>query len=236
MRRTLGFAVLISLLLVGNSWARIWYVKPDSTGAVINIQAGIDSCSARDTVVAMPGVYQGTGNWELDFWGKPIVVMAASRYDSTITDSTVIDGRSGHRGFYFHSGETHGSILEGFTIRNGGPCLGCDDYYGGGIVCDLSSSPIIRYNRIRSCFAPLGGGIYCSRFSAPMITNNEISGCLARRGTAIYCSESSAPVISNNKIHHCPGEIHGEVGVTDYPSGSSVPIIYGNERHMYDMS
>lgn len=236
MRRTLGLAVLISLLLVGNSWARIWYVKPDSTGAVINIQAGIDSCTAGDTVVAMPGVYQGAGNWELDFWGKPIVVMAASRYDSTITDSTVIDGGHSHRGFYFHSGETHESILEGFTIRNGGICLGCYDYFGGGIVCDLSSSPIIRYNRIRNCFAWQGGGIYCSRFSAPIITNNEISGCGARDGTAIYCSDSSAPVISNNKIHHCPGQVYGEVGVAGYSPRHSIPVTCGDDRHMYDMS
>jgi len=230
MRRTLSFAVLISLLLVGNSWARVWYVKPDSTGAVINIQAGIDSCAAGDTVVALPGVYRGDGNWDLDFKGKPIVVMSASRYDPSITDSTVIDGGGGHRGFYFHSGETNASILDGFTITNGRFCQPYAPYCGGpggGISCDSASSPVIRYNKINNCYGNSGGGILCTGSSAPIISNNKIYQCGAWSGSAICCLGSSAPIINNNDIY---GNLANDYGIGIY-CGSCSPVIINNRIH-----
>ena len=113
------------------SVAGIWYVMPDSTGEVINIQAGIDSCLVGDTVLVAPGIFRGDGNRDLDFKGKTIVVLSECRYDTTVTDSTVINCEGSctdrHRGFYFHSGETSESILEGFVIINGYWSESCHD-------------------------------------------------------------------------------------------------------------
>ena len=229
MRRILGGTFLF-LLLAGSASARVWYIKPDSTGQAINIQAGIDSCATGDTVVALPGVYRGAGNWDLDFLGKPIVVMGASRYDSTITDSTVIDGQGSHRGFYFHSGETNASILDGFTITNVGfsqPYAPYCGWAGGGISCDSASSPVIRYNKINNCYSYSGGGILCSGSSAPIISNNEIYQCGTFYGSAICCRGSSAPIINNNDIY---GNVAGGNGIGIY-CDSCFPVIINNRIH-----
>jgi len=198
------FCLSVSIFLVlfsGNPVAEIWQVMPDSSGAVINIQAGIDSCSGGDTVLVAPGIYRGDGNWDLDFKGKPIVVMSMSRFDALVTDASVIDcdDVSTHRGFHFHSGETESSILEGFEIINGGD-RGLDWPEGGGILCDSSSSPTIQYNIITRCDAYNGGGI-ASLSSSPVIRNNEITYCyVSDSGGGIYCDEGS-PRIENNYFY-----------------------------------
>lgn len=191
----------ILLLSAGTVSAGVWYVKPDSTGQVINIQAGIDSCEAGDTVLVSPGVFRGDGNRDLDFRGKPILVISECRFDTTITDSTVIDCEWAptdlHRGFYFHSGEANSSILEGFIIENGF----AHHPGGGGILCDSASSPTIRYNTFKYCNANDGGAI-CCRSSSPVIDSNEMYDDRETKCNhgAIYCHSSSA-IIINNEIH-----------------------------------
>jgi hypothetical protein len=144
MQRIYSYILITLLLLSGNAWGRIWYVKPDSTGQAIHIQAGIDSCGYGDTVLVAPGIFRGDGNRDLDFKGKPIVVLAESRYDTTITDSTVIDCEGSyencHRGFYFHSGETNASILEGLVIT-GGYSRSCGGEITWGLDC--KGKPIV---------------------------------------------------------------------------------------------
>ena len=205
MRRTPGHILIILLLLSSNSWARIWYVKPDSTGQAINIQAGIDSCGSGDTVLVAPGVYRGDGNRDIDFKGKPILVISESRYNPSITDSTVIDCEGSyhnrHCGFYFHSGETNASILEGFTITNGRAIDGA----GGGIAC-FSSSPAIRHNRLFANIAyGVGSGIFCDSSSAciadNIISGNSCEGCNGPGG-GIACVSCFGISIIRNKITH----------------------------------
>lgn len=187
------------ILLTGRAIAGIWSVMPDSTGNVINIQAGIDSCVAGDTVLVAPGIYKGDGNWDLDFKGKPIVVMSMSRFDVSVTDATIIDCKDieSHRGFHFHCGETPSSILEGFEIINGGEASP-DWECGGAILCE-SSSPTIRFNVISHCAAMDGGGI-AMRSSCAIIRDNHISRCrVAGSGGGLFCQEGS-PTIENNRI------------------------------------
>jgi parallel beta-helix repeat protein len=212
MRSAFGWAMLIMSLLASDASARIWYVKPDSTGQAINIQAGIDSSAAGDTVLVASGLYRGDGNRDIDFRGKPIVVLGECRYDTTITDSTVIDCGGVfydvfHRGLFFHSGETVSSVLEGVVVMNGVAPL------GGGILCDSTSSPVIKSNVIRDCQA-FDGGAICSIDSSPVIRGNQIynntapydagvvcgvSGCQP----SVYCSpEITDNIIRDNRSHH----------------------------------
>ncbi len=202
MKIMTAIVLALSLVISSNVSARVWYVKPDSTGQAINIQAGIDSCAACDTVLVSPGMFRGDGNREIDFRGKEILVISECRFDTTITNPTIIDcegtyPNSFHRGFYFHSGETSASILEGFVIENGG----ADWPGGGGIFCDSVSSPSIRYNTVRYCRANAGPAIYCLN-SSPLIEHNKFfsNGSTKDLGTAIEC-ESSSAVIRNNEIY-----------------------------------
>ena len=187
MRAVIAVFIVAAVAVVASpASARVWFVYPDGSGDAMTIQAGIDSCAAGDTVVAMPGIFTGDGNWDIDFKGKPIVVTAATSFDSTITETTIIDCSSPdeHRAFYFHSLEDSTSVLSGFLIRNFFP-------WGGAISCRYSS-PTISYNRIE---APGGEAIRCYCSSAKII-NNTIAiygGC----PTPITCWKGS-PYIAHN--------------------------------------
>jgi hypothetical protein len=181
--------------------ATIWHIEPDSTGQAINIQAGIDSCIHGDTVLVAPGIYRGDGNRDLDFRGKSILVISAMRLDPAVTDSSIINcegtEENPHRGFYFHSGETRDAILEGLVIENG------INSRGGGICCDSTSSPTIRYNMIRNCsstFPGQCGGIACfDILTSPIIFSNEIVDCYGYGAGGILC-DNAAAVIDGNTI------------------------------------
>jgi hypothetical protein len=78
------------------------------------IQAGIDVASPGDTVLVAAGTYAGTGNRDLDFAGKDLVLRSQAG-----PATTIIDCAGSGRGFLFHTFETPASVIEGFTIRDG---------------------------------------------------------------------------------------------------------------------
>ena len=127
------------------------------------IQSGIDAAKDGDTVLVADGIYKGAGNVNIDFKGKQIAVKSQNGAKATIIDC---EEEAETRGFTFHNEETHGSVLDGFTIRNGIHEL------GGGIYCN-NASPTIRncvINKNRSVAPDLegrgGGGIYCFNSNA----------------------------------------------------------------------
>ena len=173
------------------------------------IQAGIDAAAERDTVLVAPGTYTGAGNRNLDFGGVDRVLMSEEG-----ADATVIDCEGEGRGFYFHSGETADTWVDGFSI------IGGSSNPGGGVYCDLSSptlrncrivantnsgvrcdnsSPSLLNCAISGNAAGLGGGISCVR-SSPMLENCEITlNVCSSEGGGIYCAESS-PYLANCTI------------------------------------
>jgi hypothetical protein len=180
--RRILHSLLILLALTAPASARVWLVKPDGTGSAPTIQAGIDSAGVGDTILAAPGTYRGDGNRDIDFRGKAVLLISQRSFDSATTDSSVIDCEgtyeTQHRGFYFHSGESRSAVLDGFVITNAyvDGSMGTPAAAGGGILCDSLSSPTIRFNTIRSCWAMWGGsGIFCES-SSPTIQSNAISG------------------------------------------------------------
>lgn len=228
MRRALGFClfVVFSTTLFTEGLTRVLFVHADGSGPYIHIQAAIDSSAAGDTVVAMAGTFTGDGNRNIDFLGKAIVVMAESSYDTTVTDSSVIDCEYTGRAFHFHSNEDSLSVLEGFIIRR------CDVYDlwpaddGGGILCEEASPKILK-NIIRECWASTGAAMRCVGSSA-MIIGNRMYDCESMGTPGISC-EGGAPFIAMNRIHNNYGASGGGIRCE-----ACTPYLVGNEIYCND--
>ncbi|WP_167320865.1 right-handed parallel beta-helix repeat-containing protein [Desulfosudis oleivorans] len=193
--------------------------NPNATPIIVSpggsIQAAIDQASNGDTIIVSDGTYTGTGNVNIDFNGKAIIVRSENG-----PAACIIDCQSSGRGFYFHSGETATSVLSGFTIQNGS----AGD--GGGISCDQGASPTIKHCIVRNNSASDdGGGIACENGSAPII-----SGCIVKEntcsddGAGIFCDDSGThPIVTNCII--TDNQSQGSGGGIGCQDGSKATVV-----------
>jgi hypothetical protein len=131
------------------------------------------------------GVF-GRRNIEIDFRGKAITVRSENG-----PASCIIDCQAEGRAFYFHTGETPNSILDGFTITNGGHAD-----YGGGIRC-MGSSPTIKNCILaRNSAEQFGGGLCNCYDSNPVVMN-----CTFEDNS---CSSSARQVVPAGKAAALP--------------------------------
>ncbi|MCP4710878.1 MAG: DUF1565 domain-containing protein, partial [Planctomycetes bacterium] len=146
----------------------------------------IDASFDGDTVLVADDIYTGTGNRDLDFMRKAILLQSENG-----PAGCIIDCQGAGRGFDFHSGEGKHSVLDGFTITNG---LGDS---GGGIAC-YSSSPTIRNCIISNNEAQDdGGGMYCYSNASPLLLNCIFTGNTAHSfGGGIHNYFWAAPTVT----------------------------------------
>ncbi|MDH3214832.1 MAG: hypothetical protein OEN01_00905 [Candidatus Krumholzibacteria bacterium] len=188
--KCISIMVVLLVVAMGSASAATWYVTWDGSGDAPNLQAAIDSTALGDTVLVAPGTYTGTGNFEVDFRGKAIVVISESG-----ASDTIIDCQGNGRAFIFQSGEGLNSVLCGFAITNG-----LTSGAGGAIFCD-NSSPEICYNVIYGNHAGGHGGGIAVRKASPVIRNNTIAhNSTDRQGGGITFQSKSMPTISCNII------------------------------------
>jgi len=158
------------------------------------IQRAIDAARDGDIIEVDSAEYTGPGNWDLDFRGKRIVLRSKNG-----PQSTIILCKDGHRGFYFHQGESSESVLSGFTIK--GARFSGSNTLGGGIYCE-ASGPTILNCIIDDCVAGRGGAIACVA-GEPTVSGLTIRNCSATvDGGGVYLIDSTATftgcTISNN--------------------------------------
>ncbi|MHC4742206.1 MAG: choice-of-anchor Q domain-containing protein, partial [Planctomycetota bacterium] len=150
------------------------------------IQSAIDDSNDGDIVLVADGIYDEN---DLDFGGRAIMVKSENG-----PENCIVDCNSRGRGFDFHSGETHDSILDGFTIKD-------------------ANAPIVD-----SSFPWDGGGILCNGAS-PVIRNCNFNDCNARYGGGFLASSSSA-IVSNCQFENCSGSLGG--GMSNWQSLTTV--------------
>jgi predicted outer membrane repeat protein len=150
------------------------------------IQEAINSAQGGGVILVDNGTYYEN----INFLGKDITLRSE---DGAL--NTTIDGNAIGNAVNFVYGESSSTVLDGFTIINGGN----DKYgFGSGIYC-YSSSPTIKNCEITANLADIGGGIHCVS-SSPLITNCTIRCNSADiDGGGISCYDSN-PTITKSTI------------------------------------
>ncbi len=148
------------------------------------IQSAIDAASDSVVILVAPGTYSGPGNRDITYLGKSISVISERGPAETVINCGGSLSET-HRGFYFHSGEDAGAVLDGFTIRNGYILTSGADA-GGGICCDAAGPTIMNCYIVNNTVQgrdTRGGGIACINGASPRIFN-----CLIGDNSS-YCDE-----------------------------------------------
>jgi len=205
-------------------------VKPDGTGDLSSIRVAISAASDGDTILLTDGTFTGEGNRDIDFQGKSVTVLSQSGDPNSCTIDCEGSWTDQHRGFYFHSGEGSGSVLEGVTISNGYiEGFSQEEGSGAGIYCTNSSSPTIINCIFSNSYANYyGGGVFCDDYSSPTFTNCTFYGNSAVDGGGIFCNSYSSPTLENSIIAFTT---QGKAGECDGTSSLSLTCcdIYGNQ-------
>jgi Bacterial Ig domain/Right handed beta helix region len=104
--------LLVWSALCGVAQATIHVVDVDGGGDHLQIQAGLTAAAGGDTVEVWGGIYQGQGNKDLDFAGKPVVLRGRT------LGLVIIDLEGIGRAFLFDDEETGASSVEKIAIIN----------------------------------------------------------------------------------------------------------------------
>lgn len=126
------------------------------------IQAGINAAWDGDTVVVSDGIYSGSGNRDISFFGKIITVKSLNGPDGCIIDCGGSAGNP-HRGFDFRFWDhvDPNAVIDGFTIKNGyvtdNPNNISHPGYGGAIF-SIGAHPSIKRCIIKDNWAAIDGG------------------------------------------------------------------------------
>jgi hypothetical protein len=212
--------IFAAVLATSSASADTWNVPDD----FLTIQAAIDAAVNGDEVVIADGTYIGDGNRDLDFGGKAITVRSANGPDLCIIDiqGSALNPR---RAFYFGSGETVASVVQGLTIERGFMNR------GGAVLCESGSSPlfqscVFRHNTALADAAGDGGGAVYNFASSPTFNNCEfrendaVLNVVGGTGGGVMRNHSG----SNLTLNSCNfiDNSAGNVGVMAVVGGSSV--------------
>jgi hypothetical protein len=184
---TLGLVVINQ-----TTFARTLQVPHDAT----TLQAAIDLASIGDQILVAPGTYTGTGNKNLSFGNKDLVVRSEGG-----PEVTVLDLQGSGRAFVLFGPHTRSALVEGFTIANGD---GNHEPIGGGGMIIGGGSPTIRRCVFRnnqasgSDWGGGGGGLACHGSSALIEDCEFIQNTTVRARGAVgggMASHESSPEI-----------------------------------------
>lgn len=183
----------------------------------VNAELGSDASSGLSPEVAWRTITHALSAAEADKMAMATIHIAAGTYSASTNGeafplqmksfvslagagsaSTVLDAEGAAQVIVIRLASN--LTIEGLTITGGDATKGYSGGKGGGILCQLHSTPVIQYCRVSGNRAVEGGGICCWE-SCPSILHNTISGNSAEQpGGGIYCFYGSSPAITHNTI------------------------------------
>ena len=180
--RLLILAIVASIAVTTVSSATTIVVDWDGSGDYTLIQDGIDAASEGDTVLVMPGTYEGAGNRALNFPAIDLVLMSSGG-----ARSVTIDCENADRGLFFNNPVTAACLVDGFTITNASASSAAGMYFFG-------CSPTIRNCILtRNVASNWGGGIYCTGSASPAFSDCTFSSNEANYGGGAACASGASP-------------------------------------------
>ncbi len=182
--------------------------KPARTTSVSGggaaLRNAVNTAENGDTLIVAAGTYSGS----INISGKQIKLYGVNPDDPNVVARTIIDAAGSGQGFVFSGGENNNTVIDGFTIINGGG----DAIQGGAIFIDANSSPLIVNVDISDCNVTnaSGGAIYIGSASSPEFRNVNITNCSATmNGGGVYISNNSSPIFKDCSIANCNAGING---------------------------
>lgn len=228
-----------------------------SAGSPFNtIQAALDAAVDYDIIALANGVYRGEGNKNLNFQGKPVMVMSVdggSMYERMTFDTgetgrvlpqgglfeainasgrVIIDCEGSGSGVIFDQGEDNRTILSGVTIRDA-DASGIQILGSGPTISSVTVEDNMSVYEYGEEFGGEGGGIFISG-GFPVIVNSIIRDNLAPYGSGggVYMIDSLPLLINLFIIGNDAGFGGGALMVVDSEPTFTHMTIGGNRtRH-----
>ena len=196
------------------------------------IQAAIDVVSNGYRIVVRDGTYTGSGNRDIDFNGKAVILQSENGPENCIIDCQGTETQK-HRAFYFHSKEGPDSVVDGFTIAGSTADKGAIYCYARSEVATPSSPTIAN------CIITNNHGLYAGGIKSIWHCTPSISNCIITGNSSVYdggglnCSGAiiSNCIISDNSAGHGAGIMctswYGEFAMTNCVLTNNVATIRG---------
>jgi len=174
------------------------------------VAPAVDAACQGDTVLVLPGYYQGAGSRNIDFNGKAIVLRSRDGRESTWLDP--------YSGFdnvlMFHSGESRAAVVEGFTVTGAvQSALVCDGASPTIRSCRFTNNSSNNWSQMFTRTNAVGGAADCSLLIEDCVFDNNYA-------------EARIPTMS---FHNCVGatirgcsfvdNTEGYSNIYDDPSG-----------------
>ncbi|MEZ4648055.1 MAG: hypothetical protein R3E97_04570 [Candidatus Eisenbacteria bacterium] len=196
MKRPHQKAAILSLILLlyafgtvptGSAWAGVHSVSPDGLGDYPTIQDAIDAAAPGDTIRLTTGTFQGVGNRNLSFAGKPLLLESVSANP----DSSIVDCETLARAMTIATGDTS-LVVRGLSFLNGA-VTGSD--VGGALSIGVGATPSFENCVFAANESQAEGGAVHVTGASPSFIDCVLAGNVAVDGGAFFIADSSVVTI-----------------------------------------